>query len=258
MARHKILIFLFLLLAVAVACGDSDDDTGPSVKIISPSDLYDVALGETLRIESRALDHSGVARVELRASDSTVDVQEVPEGEISYRAQQNWSPPAAGSYSIAVIAYDEKGQPSEPAMVTVNVGSTTNAPAPPQIVSGESPTINTAQSSLPDLDIVDVSGNLDLAVGEPLALLVTVRNHGPGATDKPALVRLALGLGVAAESYAPPLPAGGQVVVAVSLSDAFSQEAELDVGIAVDPDDEIREAFEDNNSASVRLTVTSP
>jgi subtilase family serine protease len=258
MARHKIFVFLFLLLAIAVACGGSDDDTGPSVKIISPSDQYDVALGESLRVESRVRDNSGVARVELHAGNSTVDVQEVPEGEKSYRAQQSWSPVAAGSYSIAIIAYDEKGQPSDPVTVTVNVGLTTHAPAAPQIVSGASPTTSAVQSGLPDLDIVNVSGNLDLAVGEPLALLVTVRNHGPGATDKPALVRLTLGEGVATESYAPPLPAGGQVVVAVSLSDAFSREAELDVGISVDPDDEINEAFEDNNTVSVRLKVKSP
>jgi hypothetical protein len=258
MARHKMFIFLFLLLAIAVACGGSDDDTGPSVKIISPSDQYNVALGETLEVESRVRDNSGVARVELHAGDSTVDVQEVPEGEKSYRAQQSWSPTATGSYSIAVIAYDEKGQPSEPVTVTVNVGPTANAPAAPQIVSGASPTTSTVQSGLPDLDIVDVSGNLDLTVGEPLALLVTVRNHGPGATDKPALVRLALGEGVVTESYAPPLPPGGQVVVAVSLSDVFGQEAQLDVAIAVDPDDEISEAFEDNNTVRVRLMVRSP
>jgi hypothetical protein len=258
MARHKVFVFLFVVLAIAVACGGSDDDTGPSVKIISPSDQYNVALGETLRVESRIRDSSGVARVELHAGDSTVDVQEVPEGEKSYRAQQSWSPATVGAYSIAVIAYDEKGQPSDPVTVTVNVGLTTHAPAAPQIVSGASPATSTVQSGLPDLDIVDVSGNLELAVGEPLALLVTVQNHGPGATDKPALVRLELGEEVATESYAPPLPAGGQVVVAVSLSDPFSQEAELDVGIALDPDGEISEAFEDNNTVSVRLEVKSP
>jgi subtilase family serine protease len=126
------------------------------------------------------------------------------------------------------------------------------------MASDTAPTTNTSQSGMPDLDIIDVSGNLDLAVGEPLALQVTVHNHGPGASDKPALVRLTLGDGMATESYVPPMPAGGQVVIAVSLSHVFSQEAELDVGIAVDPDGEISEEFEDNNATSVRLKVTYP
>jgi hypothetical protein len=107
MARPKILVFAFLMLAVAAACGGSDDDNRPSVRIISPSDQYDVVLGETLRIESRVRDDSGVERVELRAGDSPVDIHQVPEGEKSYRAQQSWSPEAAGSYSLAVIAFYE-------------------------------------------------------------------------------------------------------------------------------------------------------
>ena len=69
MARHKVLALLFLLLVVAVACGRSDDDTGPSVKIIAPSDQYDIPFGETLQIESRVRDDGGVARVELRCKE---------------------------------------------------------------------------------------------------------------------------------------------------------------------------------------------
>jgi hypothetical protein len=108
------------------------------------------------------------------------------------------------------------------------------------------------------LDIIDVQGNLDLAVDEPLALKITVHNQGPGASDSPALVRLTIGDGTATDSYVPPLPPGGHVVVTVILSHGFSQEAELTVVIAVDPDGEIDEAFDDNNATSVRVKATSP
>jgi len=256
-ARPKIPLIIFLL-AFFAACGGSDQDASPSVKIISPRDQYSVVLGETLQVESRVRDDNGVDRVELRAGNAALDVNQAPEGEKSYRAQQSWAPTAAGSYAITVIAYDGQGQASEPVTITVNVRSALESPAASQMVSGAAPTPTTMPPAMPDLDIMDVSGNLDLAVGEPLALQVTVRNQGPGATDKPALVRLTLGDGVVTESFVPPLPAGGQVVATVSLNHAFSEKAELTVVIAVDPEGKIAEAFEDNNTTQVRLEVHSP
>ena len=257
-ARRKIPFVIVLLLAVMAACGGSDHNASPSVKIIAPRDQFGVTLGETLQIESRTRDDNGIDRVELRAGNSPIDIQQAPEGETSYRAQQSWTPTIAGTHTIAVIAYDKQGQPSEPVTITVNVNSALDSPAASQMVSGAAPAPTTMPSGGPDLDIIDVSGNLDLAVGEPLVLQVTVHNQGPGATDKPALVRLALGDGVVTESYIPPLPAGGQVVATVSLSHAFSEKAEVVVVIAVDPEGKIAEEFEDNNTTQVRLKVDSP
>jgi hypothetical protein len=110
--------------------------------------------------------------------------------------------------------------------------------------------------ALPDLDITLVSGNLQLSIGQPLALNVTIRNHGPSATDQAALVRVVLGAGVEAEANVPTLPAGGEVVA--SISHTFDEPAEIDVSIAVDPDDQIAEVIETNNTERIPIVINPP
>lgn len=105
----------------------------------------------------------------------------------------------------------------------------------------------------PDLDITLVSGNLALRVGQPFSLRVTVRNRGLGATDQPALVRMVLRAGVELESSVPSLPAGAQAVAV--LGHAFDAPADLEVFVSVDPEGDIPEEDESNNSARVPIVV---
>jgi hypothetical protein len=108
----------------------------------------------------------------------------------------------------------------------------------------------------PDLDITLVSGNLALRVGQPLALRVTVHNRGLGATDRPALVRIVVRAGVELESSVPSLPAGAQAVAV--LGHAFDAPADLEAFISVDPEGDISEENESNNSARVPIVVNPP
>jgi hypothetical protein len=385
-ARWHACAGLILLLALVVACSRAGDDDKPSARILSPRDQHTAPLGDTLRVESRARDDDGISTIELRVDNAQVNLYNVPDGEKSFRVEQTWMPTGLGTYTIAVIAYDTKGQPSEPAIITVNVqpaptptpnltptvipsatstpgaqqtegcthsavfvadvtiednaqmapgtefvktwrmrnngtcnwgpgyqlvfvqgdqmGGPASVDVPPTLVDatvdvearlwapqepgayrgtwrmrtpdgvdfGDSPYVQIVVSQeiaptptitptatappLPDLDISLVSGNLDLLVGDPLALQVTVRNQGPGATNQPALVRVALGEGLEIESSVPTLPANGEVVA--SLTHVFNEPVDLNVFIGVDPEDSITEEHEDNNTAQVRLVVDPP
>lgn len=378
---------LILLLGSVVACGGSEDET-PTAKILSPPEKHTLKLGETLIVESRTRDDNGVSQVELRINGVQVDLEDVPKGEKSFRTEQSWLPPQAGSYSITVIAYDTQGQASEPAGINVDVqpAPTPTPPSTPPSASsvtatpeqtlpspedctygaiyvtdvtipddtelapgaefaktwrlrnsgtcpwgqgtqvvfiegeqmggpasvdvpttpagdtvdltvplkapeqpgtyrgawqmraphgqefGDSPYVQIVVSSsitptptvtptvtpppLPDLDITLVSGNLELEVGQPLALKVTIRNHGPGATTQPAPVRVILLPGLEAETAVPTLPAGGEVVAAISHT--FLEPAELEVFVAVDPDDEIAEEDESNNTERIPVVINPP
>jgi hypothetical protein len=109
---------------------------------------------------------------------------------------------------------------------------------------------------LPDLDITLVSGNLELETGQPLELKVTIRNHGPGATTQPALVRVILPPDLETDTSVPTLPAGGEVVA--SISHIFAEPGEHEVFVSVDPDDQITEEDETNNSERIPVIINPP
>lgn len=126
----------------------------------------------------------------------------------------------------------------------------------PSITPSPSVTPTATAPPKPDLDITVVSGNLELELGQPLALKVTIRNHGRGATDQPALVRVVLRPGLETETTVPTLPADGEVVA--SISHTFDEPSELEVFISVDPDDEIAEEDETNNNERIPVVVNPP
>ncbi len=385
--RWPTLATLVLLLVLAVACGDSENEA-PTVKILSPLDPFALQLGETLVVESRANDDTGVDQVELRVDGVQVDLVQVPEGEKSFRSEQSWLAPQAGRYSVSVVAYDKDGQTSEPAAISVDVqpaptlaptstpaaaslptptleptlpvpndctydsayvadvtisddtelapgapfvktwrlrnngtcpwGSGTRlvfvdgdrmggtaaveVPATPpgetvdlevpliapdqpgtyrgawrmQSPSGDSfgdrpyvqivvsmsvtvtpaPTPTETAPPMPDLDITLVSGNLQLEIGQPLELLVTIRNAGSGSTTQPADVRVVLLPGLETQTTVPTLPPSGEVVAAISHS--FVKPAELDVFISVDPENLIAEEDETNNTERIPVVINPP
>ncbi len=83
-------------------------------------------------------------------------------------------------------------------------------------------------------------------VGQTLQLRVTVRNHGPGVTDQPALIRAVLRTDLTLENSIGILPANSQAEA--TLQHTFDAPAELEAFISVDPNDQIAEVNEDNNT----------
>ncbi len=118
------------------------------------------------------------------------------------------------------------------------------------------PTPTETAPPMPDLDITLVSGNLQLEIGQPLELLVTIRNAGSGSTTQPADVRVVLLPGLETQTTVPTLPPSGEVVAAISHS--FVKPAELDVFISVDPENLIAEEDETNNTERIPVVINPP
>jgi hypothetical protein len=108
----------------------------------------------------------------------------------------------------------------------------------------------------PDLDIALISGNLNPLVGQPIAMRVTVHNRGPGATEGPAQIRAVFRAGLELEGSVPPLAAGAEGIALIDHT--FTEPAQLEVFVSVDPEDEIREVDETNNVERVPLIVNPP
>jgi hypothetical protein len=119
-----------------------------------------------------------------------------------------------------------------------------------------SATPTTTAAPKPDLDITLISGNLRLLVGERLELQVTIRNIGAHATDQSVLVRAILGDDATIEESMPTVPARGEKVV--GLNHSFNAPVDLVASISVDPDDEVAEEDEANNSEWFTVVVNPP
>jgi hypothetical protein len=130
MTKRRLAWVFALLLLLANACGGSGEDQPPSIKLLSPFDPISIPFGEILQVESRSRDDHAVHQVELRVNGIAVDLLDAPAGEKSYRLMLRWQPPEPGNYAISVVAYDDQGQVSPPAAITVEVGPA-QAPTPP-------------------------------------------------------------------------------------------------------------------------------
>lgn len=189
--RRHALAVLVLAMILVVACGGPGDDEKPSVTILSPRDQHPLVLGETLKVESRAKDDDSVSEIELRVNGTQVALYNVPEGQKSFRVEQSWVPPDAGSYVIAVVAFDGNGQESPPARITIHVEA---APAPtlpptPTLLptASATPTITPGKEVLGPsactydavfVTDVTIPDNMELAPGTEFVKTWRLRNSG--------------------------------------------------------------------------------
>jgi hypothetical protein len=127
---------------------------------------------------------------------------------------------------------------------------------PPPATATPAPAPTATSPPRPDLTLTLDGEYLELLVGQPLALRVTVHNHGPGSMDRPAVVQAVLRNDLKIESGVTALPAGGQE--ANILAHTFDVPSELEALIVVDPQNEIAEVDETNNSARITLAVNPP
>ena len=122
--------WLWGLLALALAGCLSRSSEAPSVEVISPQEGMQVALGDRLLVQSLASDDQGVVKTELWVDGRLYEVQQAQDarGEPSLNAIQIWEPPALGTYSLMLKAYDTDGQFATSSAVSVVV--VTRAPEP--------------------------------------------------------------------------------------------------------------------------------
>jgi hypothetical protein len=122
--------WLWGLLALALAGCLSRSNKVPSVEVISPQEGMEVALGDRVLVQSIATDDKGVIKTELWVDGRLYEVHRAASvrGEPTLDAIQIWEPPALGSHSLMLKAYDADGQFSTSSAVSVVV--VTRAPQP--------------------------------------------------------------------------------------------------------------------------------
>jgi hypothetical protein len=188
---------LYILVAVlflGAACGPLGGDEKPRVEILSPPDQLSLRVGDTLQIESRAEDDRTLGKVTLYVNGYLEDEADTPDNAKTFRAVQSWQPLTAGQYKIAVVAYDSRGQASDPATISVSVQAATPAvvsvtptPAPTNAPPNETqvaPTVQPSPTPVPctyhasfvaDVTIPD---NTQLAPGTEFVKTWRLRNSG--------------------------------------------------------------------------------
>ncbi len=197
MQRRTIRSFTLLLIFVSfilVACDIGTLVAGkPTVVIASPPSGSQFREGEDVAIQSTSTDSSGISRVELIVDGAVVRTDPVPAPQVSYPLIQTWKA-TAGKHTLSVRAYNTSNNPSEPAAVTISVGSSAS---PTNIANLQTPGIPTIV--LPTAAATDAPGQCTnnaayvsdvtvpdgtvLAPGQTFNKIWRVRNNGTCAWE---------------------------------------------------------------------------
>jgi len=213
---------LILSLVLTVACGSPGKDDKPSIRILSPRNQHTIVLGEAIRVESRARDDHNISQVELRINGVQVDLVDAQKGENSVLVEQSWQPTDVGTYDLAVIAFDNRGQASETALISVNVlPAATSTPTPVPTATPTLTPIPAADCTYNATFVSDVTipDNTHLAPGTEFVKTWRLRNTGTcnwGSGFQFVFVKGAQMSGPASVSV-PPTSSGATVDVSVSL-----------------------------------------
>jgi len=138
-----IIVALALLAAAALvvgvlACGlcrQRQATSQPTVKLLSPPEGTQVAVGRQIYVQARGVARGGVARIDFAVNGASIGSRSPAKSQRIFTTAQPWTAPAsAGTYTLSATAYDADGQASAPAQVTITVrepGSFTQPSAPP-------------------------------------------------------------------------------------------------------------------------------
>ncbi|PWH20682.1 MAG: hypothetical protein DDG58_01525 [Ardenticatenia bacterium] len=110
----------------------------PVVFVQSPSAGTQVRVNEPVKVSAVANDAQGVMRLELWVGGTLIGQQSVANGETpkTLQAEWVWTPPAAGSYTLQLKAYNIQGVASEPVMLFLVV---VPAPTEPPLTATPTP-----------------------------------------------------------------------------------------------------------------------
>ncbi|MCL4303048.1 MAG: FHA domain-containing protein [Anaerolineae bacterium] len=163
-----IALILVVVIIAAVTAYFLTQDRGsgvagiPTVVITAPTANSQVQINVPVTVQATASDPSGVKRMELWVSNiKTADaVSPVDQGQATLTASFQWTPPAPGTYTLEVKAFNSQGQVSAPTTVTVNaVGeSAAETPTPPPTPDTPTPTVPTNPSLTTKTDLNVRSG----------------------------------------------------------------------------------------------------
>jgi len=189
--RAIVAAVVFLMVA-SLACGPISPAAAPTITITEPATGTTVAVGETVQIVSSVDAPAGVARVELAVNGQVVRTDSPPaENPASFAVSQPWIPVAEGQVTVSVVAYDAKGQKSEPATISLAVvkeaTQAEETPEPQQDGKEEEPESTHAPEITTEagcilgavyLSDVTIPDNTELAPGSAFVKTWRVRNSG--------------------------------------------------------------------------------
>jgi hypothetical protein len=114
----------------------------PTVVITAPTTNSQVPINVPVTVQATASDPAGVKRMELWVSNiKTADaVSPVEQGQPTLTASFQWTPPAPGTYTLEVKAFNSEGRVSAPTTVTVNAVGESAAQTPTPTSTPETPT----------------------------------------------------------------------------------------------------------------------
>jgi hypothetical protein len=149
-SHQHTLIFVSVTLVISVlACQLPGSSTQPpTLTVISPPQGTQINLGDILEVVYHAEDEQGVTRVEMSLDGSLAAAQEapVPQGQTPLEGILRWTPEAAGTYNLLLIAFNADETASAPAGVSITV---VEAETPSETVT-ESETETAAASPTPE------------------------------------------------------------------------------------------------------------
>ncbi len=138
-----ITLFILLILALAACAAPVPQPAAFSIKIDEPPSHTEVAVGQSVLIESTATDAAGIVRVELLVDDKVVKVSDAPGPQKSFNVVQPWIAAGPGEHTISVRAINTANVTSAPAAIIIVVaGAAAPTLAPPPTAA---PTITTTR-----------------------------------------------------------------------------------------------------------------
>ena len=186
--KGRVALFLLttMLLGGALAC-QVGKGAAPTVEITFPPTGRQVEVGAVIPIHSVSRDDRGLGQVELWSGGQLVET--TPASGTMYAAVQQWTAQQVGVINLGVRAVDSEGQPSEPAVISIQVvGSSAEItdplpsapPAATETPGGGAQAAPSAEPGQPvDFEMTNLTlSNVNPSPGEAIVVGVTILNRG--------------------------------------------------------------------------------
>jgi hypothetical protein len=182
-------LFIAILFALVLpACAAAPYAGKPVVAVVAPADGALITPGEQLNVRVSAASGHNIVRIEVHTGGALVASKDNASPGPTYTTVIAFTPNAAGELKLVVTAIDGSGQVSDPAYVTVNIGTsamlgvTVTVPAPTGGTPA-APTSNGCKLSATYVADVTVPDNTEVAAGSKFVKTWRLRNTSPCVWD---------------------------------------------------------------------------
>ncbi len=133
----------------------------PAVVITAPVNGSQVPVGQPTGVQVTASDPAGIVRLELWVSGQKVQEAASPaaQGQPTLTAAMQWTPPAPGSYTLEIKAYNTQNRVNVPASVAITAGAAVTTTV---VVTG---TPQTPTATVPSTPAITAKTDLNVRLG---------------------------------------------------------------------------------------------